>query len=293
MTATEIAGAVRGRVLPTGTTGSLWSARPAFGVIEFRGRPLRIEVPDPREVLFPTDCGLSLVASLQADGLDLTGRTALDIGAGSGIYSVALLRSGASHVTALDVNPAFAAVTATNVERNGFGPDRLTCEAADLATYAPGRRFDVVVTNPPHFPYDASYAGQGGMETALVAGKDGRALYDVVVERAEDLLAPGGVLLVAHSSLADVPRTVEEMADRGFVHRTLDVCEMDIPLVTYAEHQETLLDRLEQLRRDGRAEFTGTRFHVHALAFARSHDDLPTGPAGPGPSTADREGDLA
>jgi predicted RNA methylase len=293
MTATEMAAPVRTRVLPTGTTGSLWTTRPACGVVEFRGRPLRIEVPDPRDVLFPTDCGLSLIDTLQRHDLPIAGSTALDIGAGSGVYTVALLLAGAAHVTALDVNPAFAPVATANVLNNGLELSRVCCATAGLADFRPTRRFDLVVTNPPHFPYDTSYAGQGGMETALVAGRDGRALYDVVVQRADELLAPGGTLLFAHSSLADVPRTVDEMAARGFTGRTLDVCEMDIPLVTYAEHRATLLGRLEQLRREGRATFAGTRFTVHALAFRRTGEgELPGGdPAAVRHSTAFQEGD--
>ncbi|MEV4945533.1 methyltransferase [Streptomyces sp. NPDC053755] len=263
----------RRRVLPIGENGSLWAARPSFGIFEFRGRKLRIGVSDPSEVLFPTDCGLSLVAALDGEhALDLDGVHALDVGCGSGLYTVALLAAGAAHVTALDINAASAPETRSNVELNGLDTGRLSCVTADLAQYTPPRRFDLVVTNPPHLPHDPSYATDNGLETALVAGRNGRALYDAVVARMDDLLAPGGRLIMAHSSLADVPRTIADLEMRGYEWRTLEVCEMDIPLLAYAEHKETMLGILEAQRAVGSAEFEGERFSVHALEFRRPVD---------------------
>ncbi|MER5436371.1 methyltransferase [Streptomyces sp. NPDC002588] len=270
MTAAPIQTLTRRRVLPVGENGSLWKARPSCGVFEFRGRRLRLTVEDPAEVLFPTDCGLSLIAALSGDRApDLKGVNALDIGAGSGLYSVALLAAGAERVTALDINPAFAAQTAANVVANGLDASRLTCVTSPLEEYTPDEMFDLVITNPPHLPHDPSYAREDGLETALVARRGGRAVYDSVVEQMDTLLAPGGTLLMAHSSLADIPRTVAELTARGYEGDTLEIFEMDIPLLAYAEHKDTMLGLLKEQRATGRAEFDGARFTVHALMFRR------------------------
>ncbi|WP_432753330.1 methyltransferase [Streptomyces sp. JL2001] len=273
MSAAPITTPVERRSLPVGGKGTLWAARPAYGVFEYRGRPLRIEVEDPAEVLFPTDCGLSLVAALNNPSApDPRGLTAFDLGCGSGLYTVALLAGGASHVTAMDVNAAAAGDTLANVARNGLDVNRVTCVAADLASFTPVEKADLVVTNPPHLPYDPRYSTDSGLETALVAGREGRGMYDAVVARIDDLLVPGGRLVMAHSSLADVARTISEMRDKGYEVRTIEVCEMDIPLESYAEHKEIMLGHLEKLRADGRAEFEGERFMVHALEFTRPSD---------------------
>ncbi|MFJ6833936.1 methyltransferase [Streptomyces sp. NPDC091209] len=276
MTDSPIRTLTRRRVLPVGENGSLWETRPSCGIFGFRGTRLRLVVEDPAEILFPTDCGLSLISALDGDNApDLEGVRALDIGAGSGLYSVALLAAGAERVTALDINPASAAQTTANVVANGLDGTRLTCVTSPLEEYTPDERFDLVITNPPHLPYDPSYATGNGLETALVARRGGRAVYDSVVERMDTLLAPGGTLLMAHSSLADIPRTVTELTARGYESETLAIFEMDIPLLAYAEHKETMLTLLKERRAVGQAEFDGSRFTVHALMFRR-----PTGAAG-------------
>lgn len=94
-------------------------------------------------------------------------------------------------------------------------------------------------------------------------------LYDAVVEQVDALLAPGGTLLMAHSSLSDVPRTIKELTARGYKSTTLKIFEMDIPLLAYAEHKDTMLGLLKEQQEAGRAEFDGSRFTVHALMFQR------------------------
>lgn len=258
------------RALPHGGDGLLWSTRGDCGVFEFRGERVRVEVHSTDDVLFPTDCGLSLLAALRDDpATQIRGRRALDIGCGSGVYSVALLAAGAAHVTALDLNAHAAEVTRTNARINHLDPAKLTCVTADLARFEPDEAFDLVLANPPHLPYHPAYAAENGLELALIGGDDGRSLYDAVIDRADDLVAAGGTLIFTHSSLANIDLTQRRMEALGYESRTIEVFEMDIPLRAYAEHAETLMRELEALRRQGKAVFEGNRFSVHILAFSR------------------------
>ena len=267
---------VRRVVIPAAKVNALCRVRPVRdGVLtadaNFRGGRVQIDTVDNGPVLFPTDVGLSLLAALDTDvTVNLTDARALDVGCGSGLYTVALLHGGAAHVTALDINALCAAVTTDNVVRNGFEPDRVSVVVGDLATLPVEERWDVVVCNPPHFPDDPAYAAADGIGTALVGGSDGRALYDVLLTRLDELLAPGGTLLLTHSSLTDVPRTCQALERRGYECRTVQVCELDIPLRRYAAHRDVLLSRLYPLRAAGRAEFRGLRFEVHTLAATRA-----------------------
>lgn len=258
------------RTLPTGADGALWTERVQCGILEFRGSMLRIEIPVSSEVLFPTDCGLSLLAALDADTMsEFAGLRALDIGAGSGLYSIALLLAGAAEVTALDINPHAGVAVRRNAEHNGVDLSRLSCVTSDIAQYAPDAPFDLVVANPPHLPLHHSYASGDGLETALVGGPNGRAVYDAILARVDALIKPGGRLVMCHSSLTNVAKTKAQLAARGFRCRTVSVFDMDIPLRAYAAHTDQLMAELRRLRHGGEADFDGDRFSVHVLEFRR------------------------
>lgn len=77
------------------------------------------------------------------DGLELSGRTLLDYGCGSGILAIAALKLGCASATALDIDPQALTATAQNAAENGVS-ERLTVLASD-----PGisRKFDIIVAN--------------------------------------------------------------------------------------------------------------------------------------------------
>ena len=53
------------------------------------------------------------------DGLELTGKSVVDVGTGSGILALAAARAGAANVTATDINPNAALTAAENARTNG------------------------------------------------------------------------------------------------------------------------------------------------------------------------------
>ena len=73
---------------------------------------------------------------------------ALDLGCGCGIQTLYLLRH-ADRVTATDVSERALAFTAFNAALAAVGPDRLELLAGSLLEPVVGRRFDLIVTNPP------------------------------------------------------------------------------------------------------------------------------------------------
>ncbi|MFQ6004000.1 MAG: 50S ribosomal protein L11 methyltransferase [Woeseia sp.] len=77
------------------------------------------------------------------DGLDVTGKTVLDYGCGSGILGIAALLLGAKAVSALDNDPQAITASMENARNNGVG-DRLfvTQEVAMLQG-----AFDIVIAN--------------------------------------------------------------------------------------------------------------------------------------------------
>jgi release factor glutamine methyltransferase len=242
-------------------------------LFRWRGRELAVRRDEGGRVLFPSDVGLALTAALdRAPEIDLQGRRVLDVGCGCGIYTVAALADGAALVAALDVNPACMAVTSENLVANGLPAESMEPVVADLAGLVVSQPWDVVLANPPHLPDEPSGAAADGEHTALMGGVDGRALYDTLLNRLDDLVAPGGVLVLAHSSLTDVDRTRAELSGRGYRCRTALIAEMDIPFRRFAPERHHILARLYELRRAGTAAFCGLRFEVHVLVATRTEE---------------------
>jgi release factor glutamine methyltransferase len=66
-----------------------------------------------------------------------------------------------------------------------------------------------------------------GPETAWNAGRDGRQVLDPLCERAPELLAVGGTILIVHSEFAGIDRTVDGLRSSG-LHASV-VAEQWIP----------------------------------------------------------------
>lgn len=78
------------------------------------------------------------------DGEDLTGKTVLDYGCGSGILAIAAAKLGASTIVATDIDPQALEATQENARRNALTEARIfTCLPEDM----PDQTFDVVIAN--------------------------------------------------------------------------------------------------------------------------------------------------
>src|SRR6059058_2755540 len=140
---------------------------------------------------------------------------------GSGALAVAAAQRGAREVTAVDISRRAILAVRLNARLNGV---RVRAVRGDL--YAPlGRgRFDVIVSNPPYVPADSDGLPRSGRARHADAGHDGRILLDRIIDGAPDRLRPGGSLLVVHSSIIDIDRTLDRMRAGGLeadivVHR--------------------------------------------------------------------------
>ena len=111
------------------------------------------EVPDQNAVNVMLDPGLAFGTGTHPttalclewlDGLDLTGKTVIDFGCGSGILAIAALKLGAKNAIGIDIDPQAILASRNNAEQNGVA-DRLQLflsddKPADL-------KADVVVAN--------------------------------------------------------------------------------------------------------------------------------------------------
>src|SRR3954470_22252568 len=101
-------------------------------------------------------------------------RTVLDLCTGTGALAIAAAREGAD-ATAIDVSRRALACVRANAALNRVRVEPLR---GDLFEPVRGRRFDVIVTNPPYVPGSSDRLPDRGIERAWYAGLDGRILVD-------------------------------------------------------------------------------------------------------------------
>lgn len=165
--------------------------------------------------------GVKLANALDARGIDVTGRRALDVGASTGGFTDCLLQRGAAHVIALDVaygelhwnartDPRVTVVERTNARALApgdleYAPDLVVCDVsfisltkvlpAVLSCVDPGG-FDVLAMVKPQFEVGRERLGKGGVVREAADRRDALA---TVARCAQD--AGAAVLGFASSGL--------------------------------------------------------------------------------------------
>jgi ribosomal protein L3 glutamine methyltransferase len=143
----------------------------------------------------------SFIGDLLAGGALPVGkvRRVLDLCTGSGCLAIlAALAFPKAEIDAADLSPGALALARRNVTMHRLG-DRITLHRGDLFAPLAGRRYDLIISNPP-------YVDAGGMaklppefrhepRLALAAGKDGLDLVRRLLAEAPRHLTAGGALL--------------------------------------------------------------------------------------------------
>jgi release factor glutamine methyltransferase len=164
---------------------------------EFYGRRFGVDssvlIPRPETELL-VDLALERIR-------DRSPGTVLDLGTGSGniAITIACERSGVMPV-ATDTSAAALACARVNAQR--LGAERIEFLQGDWFAPVAGRRFDLIVANPPYVAGDDAHLHQGDLRfeprPALAAGADGLICIRTIVGEAHRHLTPGGWLLFEH-----------------------------------------------------------------------------------------------
>ncbi len=124
-----------------------------------------------------------------------------DLGTGSGAIALALAgeRPDAT-VAATDASVAALAVAGANARAAGLA--NVTFHAGDWFAALPGRRFDLVASNPPYVADGDPHLREGDLRfeppAALSSGADGLDAIRAIATAAPAHLSPGGWLLLEH-----------------------------------------------------------------------------------------------
>ncbi|MFB8208517.1 HemK2/MTQ2 family protein methyltransferase [Streptomyces sp. NPDC056010] len=151
-----------------------------------------------------------LARALQAEG-PAAGMDVLDVCTGSGALALLAARGGA-RVSAIDISRRAVLTTRLNAARAGH---RVRVLRGDLTGPVGGRRFHLIVSNPPYVPAPLGRARAHGPQVAWDAGLWGRQALDRICAHAHDALHPNGVLLLVHSALCGAEETLDRLTASG------------------------------------------------------------------------------
>ncbi|MDP2761622.1 MAG: 50S ribosomal protein L3 N(5)-glutamine methyltransferase [Sideroxyarcus sp.] len=124
----------------------------------------------------------------------------LDLCTGSGCLAILAAHAFPfAGIDAADLSPDALEVARRNVTDYGLG-GRITLVESDLFTRLQGKRYDIIISNPPYVdaPSVAALPAEYQHEPklALGSGTDGLDATRIILEQAAEHLNPGGLLLV-------------------------------------------------------------------------------------------------
>ena len=125
----------------------------------------------------------------------------LDLGTGSGAIAISIAKHRPlASVTAVDQSPDALAVARENAAALGAG--NVTFVHSDWYGALTGKKFDVIVSNPPYIEANDAHLKQGDLRfeplSALASGDDGLDSLRHIVGQAHEHLLPQGWLLFEH-----------------------------------------------------------------------------------------------
>lgn len=126
--------------------------------------------------------------------LDLTGKSVVEIGTGSGVLALSAAKAGARSVLALDINPAAVKAAQLNAARNALS--QVTALESNLFSAVPADlQFEVIISSPPSFsgePRDTA-------DRAWHAGPGYRDIVPLFTQAATRLTLDGRMYLLLSS----------------------------------------------------------------------------------------------
>ena len=157
-------------------------------------------------------------------------QSTLDLCTGSGCLAIlAALAFPESTVDAIDISPDALAVARRNVDDYGL-ESRVNLIESDAFAAVPGKRYDVIISNPPYVNAESMAAlpeeYRREPQLALASGEDGLDFTRILLREANDHLNPGGLLVVEignnrdelEQAFPDTPFTwLDTAAGDGFV----------------------------------------------------------------------------
>ena len=156
--------------------------------------PVAVKIRQSDGVWKLTPHGQALGDGMAAVRHSLVGKTAIEIGVGTGVHAIAALKLGAREIDVTDIDPAALESAHENAARNGVRYRH--AGVRDWMSFEPDQPYDVVLCNPPF---------------CKAGTPDRRSFIKRLVRESPRFLRPGGHLLFVQSSMANFVQTEREL----------------------------------------------------------------------------------
>lgn len=164
----------------------------------------------------------------------------LDVGTGTGCIALALAQQlPKSIITGIDINPAAIACAQLNAQRNAI--TNVHFVLADIATYKPLHKIDLIVGNPPYIPAEQLAFLMPSVRNwedpgALIAGDDGLAVIHAMLQAGKEFAAlPSLLPTVVLEMDASHGALIEQVAQsHGYYKSLVRTDAQQRPRVLYA-----------------------------------------------------------
>ena len=172
-----------------------------IGTREFYGRPFEVT---PTTLIPRPETELLVELALERIAIDRPADI-LDLGTGSGAIAITLVcERPSARVSAIDASKAALDVASGNARRliGTQWASRLTLLQGDWYMPVAGRRFHLIVANPPYVAAGDPHLAEGDLRfepaEALTPGGDGLHALSAIAAGASSHLHPGGWLICEH-----------------------------------------------------------------------------------------------
>jgi hypothetical protein len=202
----------------------------------------------------------------------MRGKRVFEPFAGSGALGFMALKAGAAEVEFLDINPRASQFQAENAALNPVAAGRYRSIIGDIADFAPARRYDLLIANPPFVP---TPPGIDGTITSN-GGPDGNRFVEVLLRRLDELLEPSGrALIYVFQFAADGRPLIVDLLTRTVTRRSVEITPSQtrpLPFEIYCRAYSLLFPTsapaIEQWRSDM------VRRHGHGLTLCHYIADV-------------------